>query len=465
MDSAADDHGSDDKTTGLVDPDPWRRLLHRWLVEYNPLYLLSATLVLGGVTVVSRGLAQEGSLYGQLGVAAIAEVYAWSLVGGAALLVRIGLRRPAVLLALLTALYQGDLTLHTETCAFLGGVGLPASVAWVLIFVAKLYGLAWALRLRLSRSAVGVATLGAVGLAAMPHLGYHVGAQVTNQIVGLWVFALGAAALYTVREVRSLDPLESWGRTVLRRTTRATWVMWAILLLLHFWFWHREFRLDMSAVVLAVLMLSTRWLRGELGVWTVVAATLAFTALCLPAFLSTACLMAAATLALRAYRSPRVVVHTAGNVSPSGPYRTPGVSDQAPVEQTFRLTFERAAPAAWARLIAGSMLGLYLFFATLGWSGGSWPEMTVVLEGMLALAAVVAHRFHRRPVVFVPMAAVYGAWTLRALPVPQTLLQWGGVTVASGFALLALSLAFAWSFRHDAARLGRAGASPSGQPR
>ena len=40
----------------------WRRLLHRWLVEYNPLYLLSATLVLGGMILTSRGLAREGSL-------------------------------------------------------------------------------------------------------------------------------------------------------------------------------------------------------------------------------------------------------------------------------------------------------------------------------------------------------------------------------------------------------------------
>jgi hypothetical protein len=439
--------------------------MHRWLVEYNPLYLLSAMLVLGGVTVVSRGLAQEGSLYGQLGVAAIAEVYAWSLVGGAALLVRIGLRRPAVLLALLTALYQADLTLHTETSAFLAGVGLPASVAWVLIFVAKLYGLAWALRLRLSRSALGVATLGAAGLAAVPHLGYHLGARMTNPIVGLWVFALGAAALYTVREVRSLDPLDSWGRTVLRRATRATWAMWAVILLLHLWFWHREFRLDMLVLVPAALLLSTRWVRGELGVWTVTAATLSFAAICLQAYLPIACLMAAVALALRAYRSPRVVVHIAGHVSASGPYRTPGVDGQPPVEQTFRLTFDRAAPGARARLLAGSMLGLYLFFATLGWSGGSWPEMTVALEVALALAAVVAHRFTRRPVVFVPVAAVYGAWTLRALPVPQTPLQWGTVAVVSGFALLALSLAFAWGSRYACARAGLAGVSPRGQPR
>ncbi len=464
MDSAVDDRGSDDKTTGIVDPDPWRRLLHRWLVEYNPLYLLSAMLVLGGVTAVSRGLAQEGSIQGQLGVAVIAEVYAWSLIGGAAMLVRIGLRRPAVLLALLTVLYQADLTLHTETCAFLGGIGIPASVAWVLIFVAKLRALAWALRLRLPRSAFGVATFGALGLAAMPHLAYHLGPRTTNPIAGLWVFALGAAALYSVREVKSLDPLDAWGRTVLRRTARATWVLWAVILLLHLGFWHTEFRIDFRTVVLAALLLSTRWVRWELGVWTVVAATIAFAAIGYPGDLSVASLMAAATLALRAYRSPRVVVQKVATEFPSGPYRTPGV-EPAPVEPISRTTFDRAAPAAFSRLLAGAMLGLYLSSATLGWSGGSWPEMTLVFEGALALAAVISYRLWRRPVVFVPVAAVYGAWTLRALPVPQTLLQWGTVIVASGFALLALSLAFAWTFRHASVPSGLSAASPRGQPR
>ena len=52
--------------------------------------------------------------YGPLRVAAIAEVYAVALIGGAALLMRIGQRRPAVMLALLTALYQCSLTLHGD---------------------------------------------------------------------------------------------------------------------------------------------------------------------------------------------------------------------------------------------------------------------------------------------------------------------------------------------------------------
>ena len=40
-----------------------RRLLHRWLVEYNPLYLLSAALVLAGTFLCSRGLADGEQLH------------------------------------------------------------------------------------------------------------------------------------------------------------------------------------------------------------------------------------------------------------------------------------------------------------------------------------------------------------------------------------------------------------------
>ena len=78
----------------------WRPLLHRWFIEYNPFYLLSATLVLAGMIVWSHGVAEQGSLYGSFGIAAVAEVYAAALIGGAALLMRIGQRRPAVMLAL-----------------------------------------------------------------------------------------------------------------------------------------------------------------------------------------------------------------------------------------------------------------------------------------------------------------------------------------------------------------------------
>jgi hypothetical protein len=141
----------------------WRRLFHRWFIEYNPLYLLSAALVLRGVNLLSMGLVRAGHLYAVLGGPAVAEVYAWALIAGAAILTRVGLRRPAVLLALIAVLYQGDLTLHTETCAYLGWVGWLASITWLVSFAAKLRALAWAMRLRVSRTAYLVPLLGAVG--------------------------------------------------------------------------------------------------------------------------------------------------------------------------------------------------------------------------------------------------------------------------------------------------------------
>lgn len=114
--------------------DFWRRLLYRWFVEYNPLYLLSAALVLGGCFLLSRGLASDESPFVSLGITLVSEVYAFGLLGGAALLTRIGPRRPAVMLALLFALYQWDLTLHTETCAYLGATGRWAAAVWLAVF-------------------------------------------------------------------------------------------------------------------------------------------------------------------------------------------------------------------------------------------------------------------------------------------------------------------------------------------
>ena len=153
--------------------DFWRKLLYRWFVEYNPLYLVSAMLVLGGTILTSRGLATEGSLYGPLGVAGIAEVYALALIGGAALLTRIGQRRPAVMLALLTALYQCDLTLHTETCVQLGLAGTCAAAVWLALFALKLFALGWAMKVRVSLGAFGTAMLGASTLVIGPYVIEH----------------------------------------------------------------------------------------------------------------------------------------------------------------------------------------------------------------------------------------------------------------------------------------------------
>ena len=127
--------------------------------------------------------------------AAVAEAYAFALIGGAAQLMRLRLPRPAVILGLLAVLYQGDLTLHTETSAFLSRFGALASIAWVVIFIGKLYLLAWALKLKLSRSAILVPAFGAIGLALIPHLLRMATTEAGNQLIAWWVFVLASAGL------------------------------------------------------------------------------------------------------------------------------------------------------------------------------------------------------------------------------------------------------------------------------
>lgn len=147
------------------------------------------------------------------------------------------------MLALLAAFYQCDLTLHTETSAYLGRIGVFASALWIASFVGKLYALAWAVRLRLSRSALVVPAYAAFGLAIVPQYSARVEASTLTTIVALWVFTLFASALWTSRSVTSATTLDEWGRTVFGRALRTTWIMWALLTMCHVLFWRGEYDL------------------------------------------------------------------------------------------------------------------------------------------------------------------------------------------------------------------------------
>ena len=238
-----------------------RRLFHRWFVEYNPLYIVSAALVLRGVNLLSHAVNL------QLGVPAIVELYAWSLIAGAAILNRAGLRRPAAMLSLLAVVYQGDLTLHTETCAYLGATGALASIVWLASFALKLFALARAMRLRVSRSAFAVPILGGSLLVVVPRLAQSVGPQMGGEIAASALFLVLAAGLWTSRTIETRDLLGEWGRTVLRRATLAVWSIWAALFVVHTMFLFSQRTMDAFALVPLPFVLATRFVRREIFVW------------------------------------------------------------------------------------------------------------------------------------------------------------------------------------------------------
>ncbi len=438
----------------------WRRLFHRWFIEYNPLYLVSAALVLVGVILTSRGL--TGGLEAQLGISAIAEVYAWALIGGAALLMRIQLRRPAVMLALLAALYQCDLTLHTETCAHLGVVGALGSAVWLVGFVVKLRALAWAMKLRLSRSALVVASLGAALITLLPWSLRLLDGDAASALLGLGVFTVVAAGQWSSREVEVRGAEHGWAATVARRSLRATWVGWATMMLVHVGFsMSQHAGLHGTVVVAAGVLLCTRWVERESTTWVIALGTLGYIALEAPLALSPTAVMAAATLALRALRCPVVRLLASAvsvAVATDDAYRKDATVEPPLPPARALPSFVVAPAAARLRLLTGAAASLYLAAWTHGWPGGPWPSHVGWLDALLVGLSLWAFARIRRYTLLVPLGlgSLHLAVSLRLVPAPQSGLEWGVTSIGLGFALLLLSLLASVRWRHPAAAQGGA---------
>ena len=426
--------------------DFWRDLFHLWFVKYNPLYLVSAMLVLVGLNCVSQGLAHEGSLYGPLAVGLLAEIYAAALIGGAALLTRMGQKRPAVLLALVAVVYQADLTLHTETCAVLGGLGLALSALWLGIFVAKLAFLGWALRIHIARRAALAALIGAVGLAFIPYGFSRLGAGGSGTLLAVFVFVLGAIFPRRLSEcVTSQVDLDPWGTTVLRRSVRATWAIWGVLLGLHVLFWAMEAPIDLARVLPAVGALAVARHRNELRVWAFSLGAIALVAFFRPTGLSAAAALVVATLLLRAFshlRSLRVVSTPPDEDSPYRMNVDEGAARGASAV-AIEESFDRVSQAERLRLFTGTWVAAYVGVWTFGWKGGDLPRHDLLVDALfLSFGLLMAWRLGARLVLAFEAAIVgHGLAASGLLPRPHSLVQWGTVALVLGFVLLFGSVA------------------------
>ncbi len=432
----------------------WRVLFHRWFVKYNPVYLVSALLVLSGLHLVSRGLTQEGSTFGSLGVALLAEVYAAALVGGAALLARNGQKRPAVLLALLVVLYQGDLTLHTETCAVLGSAGVLATTLWMAIFVAKLFALSRALRVRIGARALATSFVGGTALALLPYGLFHLAPSANGAMLAVFGVALHALFPRRVEDsVIPVDVLDPWSKIVLRRVVVATWSIWSLLLVLHVGFLASETSIDFKPVVVSALFAAVASRAGERRLWSVILGTSAFVAFAAPAELSIVAWLAALTLIVRAVSDERSRTSNASRVdevepspyrrstdtSPEGAHAPPAAAD----------VFLPRGAHERLRLFTGALVAAYVGIWTLGWRGGPMPSHHVAVDALFVAASIaMAWRLGARLVlVFVASLVGHALAATGLIPKPQTLVEWGSIALVVGFLLLFGSLAISHRLR------------------
>lgn len=136
----------------------FRETVHRWFVEYNPLYFASAGCVFAGILLVSQGMPAD-HFASKAGVVAVTGLYELLLIAGAWLLLRAGQGRPAALLGILAFLFSIDVAFngerlfsHARTMSLEPGmrarVALPASVVFAALAPVKLVLLAKVFRLR-----------------------------------------------------------------------------------------------------------------------------------------------------------------------------------------------------------------------------------------------------------------------------------------------------------------------------
>ncbi len=428
-------------------PSAARRLMHRWFVEYNPLYLVSAMLVLAGMTLLSNAAAKAGTGEREIGwVPLIAEAYAFALIGGAALLTRIRQRRAATMLGLLVVLYQGDLTLLTERQVHLGAKGTVAAALWLALFVVKILALSRALRLRVSRSFLAIATAGAAGLVILPRVIAEDRGSVGGAVVACWVFVLVAAVIWSRREVSSRVTLDDWQSTVLRRSLTATWTIGGLALALHVWLWCGELEGKPGLLVPAAMLLVTRWIGSEALVWVIAFATTCGLRWIAPETTPVVAGMASVVLALRAltWRTPVAVVANAALAGER--YRRGWTSDGSPIRVELHGVIDQGVRA---RLLGGAAWMAWLAVWTLGATEKVLPPHGVVLDLALAATAIavawwtgrIFQAFAAPSLAFVHLVAT-SAWLWS-----RSATEWGVSSITVGFVILIASLGVGWRLR------------------
>ena len=421
------------------------QLMHRWFVRYNPLYTASALCVLVGVFLLSDGLGRAEERSGEIWLMMVIELYELMLIAGAALLYRVARqRRPAVVLGLVAMVYMADVTFQVEVAGYLGLTGMVASAAWLGLFVVKLRGLAWALRLRLSPAAVALPVVGAVLVALLPHVLYHrlISAQTTVVFLTWLAFGLGAAVQYLPLHISSEEDLDDWGATVLRRAVRTSWAIWGVFLMLHMGVWSEAHDLGGLALSLcfAAVLLGVLRFRHEMLIWLGTSITVGICLVLEPEALYVVSMMVAAVLALKGRQGVLVVEPSPTTVATDHPYRNPRSDARPP--QVFRVYYPR-------RLYVGAVCMAQVSLMYVGWPQVQWhhqePWVSLACSAILLTMALA----WRLPTAVVALAAtvVNAAAQRDLLFVPQGKIQWGAALVVSGFAMLVVGLMINWLLR------------------
>jgi hypothetical protein len=428
------------------------RLMYRWFVEYNPTYLASALLVLMGQQLLSVALARGPQLASCLWPAAVAEVYDWTLIGGAAWLLRLRQRRAAVCLGLLAVLFSSDFALGVEGMALLPGIGVALSIGWLGSFAGKLLLLTRIFEIRAPRGLLAIPISSAAVIALLPHAA-RAGdsapfASFASVAAGM-VFLVGLGASLAAGRWEQLGcglSRDEHGNKVFRRSVRlAKWV-WSAQLAGHLCFLLHNRHVSPLSLVPALLTLAAVALDGELELSAYLTLVLASVGKLAPGQLGPTAAMAALVW-IRFGHLPRrrelepAAAGSAHRAPPHDVYRGEPVEQNRPV-----VVFEPAARVVAARATGAAMFSAYVSVWCWGWQGGALPLHSLPLDVSVSLALGALMWLRVARVLGAPLGALWlhafvAAGLVRA---PRSTLEWAMVTLGLGFAGLAGSLLTSW---------------------
>ena len=258
-----------------IPADPPRRPLD-WILDHNPLYLLSAALMLLGCFLLSTALdVRAGDVTKLLLLLGTMNVYEFLLIGlGIFLWKHRGIVRDGTILLLIEGLFLADLTfLNAEASAV--DVTLGAQVNGILLLLALVkFGLiAWQLPLEKSPRVLGFVALQLAMLCALPVFLRWIseaGMIGPRPFWGLW-WAVGLlpVAYDLVCKLWSTTPsTAARADDRPRETIRRAWSVFPwIGLVAHLGFQHWVYRADFYATELSPVLLGLMVLVPRLPVW------------------------------------------------------------------------------------------------------------------------------------------------------------------------------------------------------
>ncbi|KPJ76185.1 MAG: hypothetical protein AMJ54_12535 [Deltaproteobacteria bacterium SG8_13] len=383
-------------------------LFYRWFVQYNPLYFASALFFVLGVFLASKGMSQINWLDGQLLLTAVIECYEILLLAGSFILYRIaGLRRPAVILAVINICFLFDCTYQTEHISANPEFGILASFLWIAAFAAKLIALGWIFRLQVSWISYAIAMLAAVGVAAGPHLLYYSSiGQSMIHLAATWYGALLAIVFLWLRPaVTSENSPDHRCRVVLPTVWKAAWAIWGGFYLFHTvsWIWFFDIGVNSANVapIFAVLPFISK---KEEHFWVGLTLVMVFSLGSPPVYFLVAALCALIFfLCGAAGRNPRMYI--------------------------------------------GAIVCLHLALRSLGWEKFPMPDPDQFLVVLTIVSLLMVGWGCRMVSPF--LVAIFGGIVYWHPPEPRDFMEWGALFIGAGFASLFAGVAANWWFRFE----------------